>query len=347
MFRTCPVEEANVAYIENGLTKVRIDNDKCIACGACLTACHHESRSFNDDTERFFDDLRHGVSISLFCAPAVRSNLKDWERVLTLLRKLGANKVYDVSMGADICVWAHIRWIQKNNPQTVITQPCPAIVDYILYHNSELLPYLSPVQSPMMCTAIYMRKYMGINDKIAAISPCIAKSNEFEETGNLVSYNITFVKLEEYIKRNGLDLPADYSQIKPVVPLLGPPLPGDLGRTMLKHQGRLEGEPRNGGDVDAERQRLAAQELKARESQVFFRIDQRRTEAPAGEGAVRPTAAGAPLAPEQGRIAFDLESDQNNQQRKQDVLKEKDIEGIYNPHTRKHSCRPIRSWPEA
>ena len=205
--RTCPVEEANIAYQENGFTKVRVDTDKCIVCGACLSACHHASRSYVDDTERFFADLRAGIPISIFCAPASRANLEQWDQVLALLRQMGAKKIYDVSLGADICTWAHIRFIQKNNPETLITQPCPAIVDYILLHRNNLLPYLSPVHSPMLCTAIYMRRYQGITDKIAAISPCIAKANEFQETGNMVSYNITFVKLEEYIKKHNLKLP--------------------------------------------------------------------------------------------------------------------------------------------
>ena len=206
--RVCPVEEANVAYVENDETKVRVDSAKCIACGACLLICRHASRTYEDDTERFFADMRKGVPISLFCAPASRANLQEWSRLLALLQQLGARKIYDVSLGADICTWAHIRYIQKHNPPSIITQPCPAIVDYILMHRHELISYLSPVHSPMLCTAIYMKKYMGITDKIAAISPCIAKINEFDQTGGIVSYNVTFTKLEEYIKRNKLALPA-------------------------------------------------------------------------------------------------------------------------------------------
>lgn len=44
----------------------------------------------------------------------------------------------------------------------------------------ELLPKLFPVQSPMMCAAIYAQKEMGVSDKLAFISPCIAKKAELE-----------------------------------------------------------------------------------------------------------------------------------------------------------------------
>ncbi|MDR0828252.1 MAG: methyl-accepting chemotaxis protein [Desulfovibrio sp.] len=205
--RVCPIGEANLAYTDGNKAKVRIDNNKCIACGACIAACPHESRSYTDDTERFFADLASGTPISIFCAPAARANLEQWTKILTWLRGKKVRKIYDVSLGADICTWAYIRWIQKNNPGPIISQPCPAIVDYILLHRNDMLPYLAPIHSPMLCTAIYMRKYQNIPDKIAAISPCIAKTNEFEETGGIVSYNVTFARLEEYIKSHNVSLP--------------------------------------------------------------------------------------------------------------------------------------------
>jgi ferredoxin len=224
------VPEANVARMEGENNKVSIDNKKCIACGACLRSCQHGVRDFVDDTASFFADLRQGKPISLFFAPASRSNLENWGRILTLLRNLGVRKVYDVSLGADICTWANIRHIQKKNPPSVITQPCPVIVNYILKHRPALLPYLSPAQSPMLCTAIYMRKYQGITEKLAALSPCIAKSDEFEDTGGLVSYNVTFLKLEEYIKEHHLVLPEKESGYDHIDCALGSifPMPGGL-----------------------------------------------------------------------------------------------------------------------
>ena len=205
----CPVEGASIVNNDaNGELKVYVDNNVCIACGACIDSCHHGVRDYEDDTEQFINDLKNGVSISLFAAPANRTN-GDGIRLLAWLKRLGVKKIYDVSLGADICTWAHIRYIEREKPRAVITQPCPSIVNYILMHKQELIKYLSPIHSPMLCTAIYMNKYAGTSGgKIAALSPCIAKAHEFEATGH-VHYNVTLKKLYEYIEKNGITLPAE------------------------------------------------------------------------------------------------------------------------------------------
>ena len=215
--RACPVEGANIVYDTGGEIKVHVNNERCMACGSCITACKHGVRGYEDDTQRFINDVKSGVAVSLFAAPANRANGLNGingthgGRLLAWLRKIGVKKIYDVSLGADICTWAHIRYIQKEKPKSVITQPCPAIVNYILMNDHSLIKYLSPVHSPMLCTAVYMKKYDGVGDRIAALSPCIAKAHEFEATNNYVNYNVTLKKLYEYIEKNNIELPKESS----------------------------------------------------------------------------------------------------------------------------------------
>ena len=237
--RFCPVDGANIAYADGEEIRVSIDSSKCIVCGACIEACQHDARDYYDDTERFLQDLQKGASISLFAAPANRVNGESWGRLLTWLRQKGVNKIYDVSLGADICTWAHIRYIQREKPVSVISQPCPAIVNYILAHNHDLLQYLSPIHSPMLCTAIFMKKYEGINDKIAALSPCIAKSDEFDDT-HYVDYNVTLKKLYEYIEKNNIALPQQESGFDHAESSLGClySMPGGLKENIEQHLGK-------------------------------------------------------------------------------------------------------------
>ncbi|MCL2743984.1 MAG: 4Fe-4S binding protein [Planctomycetaceae bacterium] len=110
------METANITYQdEAGNIKVKIDYDKCITCGRCVIACKHEARYYVDDTERFFDDLSKGVPISLMIAPSVRTNIPEYKRLFTYLKRLGVKKIYDAALGADICTWAHVRYMEKNN----------------------------------------------------------------------------------------------------------------------------------------------------------------------------------------------------------------------------------------
>lgn len=206
--RACPVEDANMATKNpDGSLVIRIDEDKCIKCGACIRACDHGARYYEDDTERFIADLKAGKEIAVIAAPAVKIAFDgNWRHVLQWLRNKGVSKIYDVSFGADICTWAHLRYVQKNPGAKIISQPCAAVVNYVERHKPELIPSMSPIHSPMLCTAVYMKKIDGFRGKIAALSPCIAKIDEFRATG-LVDYNVTMEHLRDYFMKEGIKLP--------------------------------------------------------------------------------------------------------------------------------------------
>ena len=229
--RECPMETSNITYQdEDGNIKVKIDHEKCIACGRCISACKHNARYFEDDTERFFNDLSKGLPISLITAPSIRTNIPYYQKLFTYLKKNGLNRIFDVGLGADICIWAHIKHLSGNGRiAPIITQPCPVIVSYCEIHRHDLIPRLSPIHSPMACASIFMKEYLGINDSIAALSPCIAKSREFKDT-KLARYNITFANLLDYLKKNNITLPNEETQFENEESGLGAlfPMPGGL-----------------------------------------------------------------------------------------------------------------------
>lgn len=206
--RVCSCIGACISTSENGHDRITVDPTKCIACGACIDACEHNARQFNDDTERFFADLKKGEKISILLAPAFQANYPgEYERVLGGLKKLGVNRIISISFGADITTWGYLNYVQQNNFTGGISQPCPAVVGYIEKYAPQLIPKLFPVQSPMMCGAIYVRKEMGVTDKLAFISPCIAKKAEIDDPNNkgIISYNVTFDHLMKYIRENKIN----------------------------------------------------------------------------------------------------------------------------------------------
>ena len=212
--RACSCMGANVAVEKGRGNVIDVDPDKCVACGACLDACEHNAREYIDDVERFFEDLKKGVKISVLIAPAFLADYpRDYEKYLGMLKKLGVNRFISVSFGADITTWGYIKYITEHNFYGGISQPCPAVVGYIERYTPELIPKLMPVQSPMMCAAIYVNKYMKVADKLAFISPCIAKKNEIDDPNNkgYVSYNLTFKHLVDYLKKHPVSGASPYT----------------------------------------------------------------------------------------------------------------------------------------
>jgi len=204
----CQVPGANIAYLVDGNNKIKVNSEKCIHCGKCIKVCDHDARYYKDDTERFFQDLESGKKLSVIAAPSLMVNFNEYKKLLGYLKKIGVNFIYDVSFGADISIWAYIKTMKKDNLNSIIAGPCPSIVNYIEKYQPELIENLAPVQSPAICTAIYMKKYAKISDDIAFLSPCIAKTDEIndENTYGYVKYNVTFKKLSEYLEANHIDI---------------------------------------------------------------------------------------------------------------------------------------------
>lgn len=197
--RDCPVLIANVA---TDAGKVTVDSEKCIACGACFDACEHNAREYQDDTKSFFTALEAGKKISVILAPAFLANYPhEYKKVLGYLKEKGVNHIYSVSFGADITTWGYLKYITEHQFFGGISQPCPAVVNYVEKYIPELLPKMMPIHSPMMCMAIYIKKYLKCDDELAFISPCIAKKTEITDPNcyGYVKYNVTFKKLFETI----------------------------------------------------------------------------------------------------------------------------------------------------
>ena len=197
--RSCPVLTANVSRGSS----IDVNDEACIKCGACFKACQHSARDYEDDTEQFLADLKAGKKISILVAPAFVANYpNDYKQIYGYLKALGVVDIFNISHGADICTWSYIKYIKETGRTGLISQPCPAIVNYIEKYKPELIKSLVPLQSPMMCEAIYLKEYKHINEDLAFILPCIAKGDEIKDknTKGYVKYNVTFKKLLSAIR---------------------------------------------------------------------------------------------------------------------------------------------------
>ena len=70
--------------------------------------------------------------------------------IIGMLRKLGFDKVTELTYGAKIVNWHYAEYVKEHPDQKYfITSPCPTTVNLIQSQYPELVQYLVPVVSPM------------------------------------------------------------------------------------------------------------------------------------------------------------------------------------------------------
>ena len=241
----CPVKFCNIA---SG-TVIQINHNTCIGCGACVTACTHEARNMVDDFAPFRDALDAGTPTIAIVAPSIVSNFPDsYRQIIGWLRSRGVAAVFDVAFGAELTVKSYAEYMKTKSPPVLISQPCPVIVSFLEIHHPELLPWLAPIGSPMQHTMQVVRKFYPqyAGAKIVALAPCVAKRREFDEIG-LGDYLVTFKSLDRYFRENSVDLaqfPESEFDNPPAERAVLFPTPGGLLRATARDVDAIEDKTR-------------------------------------------------------------------------------------------------------
>lgn len=241
---------------------VDINYDKCCFCGQCVQVCsaYQEYKSETTaprETKMQERGLLASVKEPLFaahnmghartvwealhnpetvtmvqCAPAVRVGLaEDFGmdsgdlvdgKMITALRQLGFDHVYDTNFTADLTIMEEgselIKRIQENGVLPMFTSCCPAWVKYVEQEHYELQANLSTCKSPQQMAGALFKTYgaqVGKIDpkKIVSVSvmPCTAKKfeasrTEMKSSGSQdVDLVLTTRELANLIKHAGID----------------------------------------------------------------------------------------------------------------------------------------------
>lgn len=177
--KRCPTEAIRVRN-----KKAIIIADRCIDCGNCISVCKQKAKLAVTDSIDMVSNYKYTVAIP---APTLYSqfkDIKDINIILTALRKLGFNDVFEVAIGAEL-VTKQTQLFLKNNPniqKPIISSACPVIIRLIQIKFPSLIKNILPILSPMEVSARLIKEKlhkhgMSLEDiGVFFISPCSAKA---------------------------------------------------------------------------------------------------------------------------------------------------------------------------
>ncbi len=190
--RECPVKAIKII---DGQAEVL--SERCIGCGNCVSVCSQNAKVAIDLKENVMSLLgnseRKVVALLAPSFPAEFTEIEDYRKVVGMIRKLGFDKVQEVSFGADLVSHKYKKLIEKSGENNYISSDCPAIVYYVEHYHPAMVDRLAPVASPMVATSRLARHIYGDDVYTVFIGPCIAKKAESDE----VDEGLTFAELRE------------------------------------------------------------------------------------------------------------------------------------------------------
>lgn len=240
--RTCPVDAITGVVKQPHV----INPYKCTVCGKCRTRCKFgaisgpigvldERNSVNDVLADIANTDKLVVAQT---APAVRYALGEefgmepgsvvTGKMVTALRRLGFDYVFDTNFGADFTIMEEsaelIHRLRRHMAGDhsvklpITTSCCPAWVNFFENDFPDLREYPSTCKSPAQMFGTIAKTYwaekIGIpreNISVISVMPCLSKKYEcardefiIDDTPD-VDCSITTIELAEMIKRQGID----------------------------------------------------------------------------------------------------------------------------------------------
>ena len=174
----CPTEAIRV---HDG--RAHIIDERCIDCGECIRVCDYHAKIVETDSLEAIKNFKYSIALPAPSLYAQFRNLKDIGYVLSALKKIGFDDVFEVARAADIVSRAIREKLRDPSlPRPLISSACPTVVRLIQVRFPDLIPNIVDIRQPMEVAADIARtefcKKTGCAPEevgVFFITPCPAK----------------------------------------------------------------------------------------------------------------------------------------------------------------------------
>ena len=147
--RHCPTEAIR---IRNG--KAEINEARCIDCGECIRVCPHKAKKSVCNKLDAMDRFRYKIALPAPTLYGQFDNLEDVDYVLTGLKRLGFDEVFEVSKAAElVSAYTRLYLNTEGIKKPLISSACPVVTRLIALRFPSLKDNLLRMLPPMEIAA--------------------------------------------------------------------------------------------------------------------------------------------------------------------------------------------------
>ena len=201
------IRECHIKAIRIHEGSASVINDKCIACGHCVTICPAGAKRVRSDIDTVKTLMIAGKQVYVSLAPSWAGVYEvSKEKMIAALKKLGFTGVSETALGAQEVSIQTAKMLNNASSGLFISSACPVIDDYVRLYKPDFAKYITPIASPALTHAGLLKKMLGDDIEVVFIGPCVAKKNEADSHPDLISAALTFDELNYWLKEEFIDL---------------------------------------------------------------------------------------------------------------------------------------------
>ena len=176
--KRCPTEAIR---IRNGQAK--IIKERCIDCGECIRICPYHAKNAIADVFEITKNFKYNIVLPAPSFYVQFKDVKDINVILTALKMIGFDEVFEVAKGAEYITAATKELLKAGEfERPLISSACPAVVRLIKIRFPDLIGRLVPLLAPFEFAAALAKEQAIIKTKLRPdeigvffITPCAAK----------------------------------------------------------------------------------------------------------------------------------------------------------------------------